>query len=319
MTLRVTDLATLAGAPTAACSVVVLMCSHNRRDTTLRAMRSLEHQIVQADVRAAVVLLDDGSTDGTAAAVSEVFPVVSVIRGDGSAFWARGMEIAQRHALAVVQPDFLFWLNDDVLLEPDALKTMLETARSLGDEAVVVGAVTDAHSGDLTYSGYLRVGRRPTQLQHVPPAGNPVRLDTFNGNVVLVPRRVYDDVGSIDGAYAHAYGDTDYGYRVGYADRLAVLAPRRVGSCTRNDIRGTWVDRQLTLRQRFAHLISSKGIPPRSYIRFQRRHGGQMWLLNVVGRYASAVYEIAVETRLSRSHRHVVSTVERVASRRETL
>jgi GT2 family glycosyltransferase len=319
LTLSMTELSSLPEVPAEARSLVVLMCAFNRRPTTLRALQSLHKQAVDEDVRAAVVLLDDGSTDGTGDAIAGAFPAVSVIRGDGHAFWARGMEVAQEHALATVRPDYLLWLNDDVVLEPDALGILLQTAHSFGNEAVVVGPVTDADSGSLTYSGYVRVGSRPTQLRHVSPSGRPQRVDTFNGNVVLVPRRVYECVGAIDGGYAHSYGDTDYGYRVASADLLAVLAPRRVGCCARNDVRETWRDSQLNVRLRIAHLISPKGVPPPSYIRFQRRHGGRMWLLNVAGRYASALTEIAATSRLSRRPRQDEHAAEHVGSRRESV
>lgn len=295
--LTMTELASLATAPSRSRTIVGLVCSFNRRETTLRALTSFQGQVVEDDVRAALVLLDDGSTDATAEAVAVAFPTISVLGGDGGAFWSRAMAEAQAHALSVARPDYLLWLNDDVVLAPDAIAVLLSTASLSQDEAAVVGALRDPASDALTYSGYVRAGRRPRQLEHVEPNGMPQRVDTFNGNVVLVPRVVYLAVGGIDGGYAHAYGDVDYGYRIASAGFRSVLSPQAVGWCSRNAVRGTWRDAGLNPLRRIALLLSRKGEPPRSNARFQRRHGGRGWLVNVVGTYVRAVAEIAVTQR----------------------
>ena len=296
--LTMTELSSLAAAPSSTRTTLVgLVSAFNRCETTLRAMKSFEAQVVDDDVLAAMVLMDDGSTDGTAEAVAAAFPTISILRGDGGAFWSRGMAEAQAFALSAARPDYLLWLNDDVVLAPDAIGLLLSTARLSHDEAVVVGALRDPASDSLAYSGYLRVGPRPRQLKLAEPNGRPQPVDTFNGNVVLVPRVVYLAVGAIDGSYAHAYGDVDYGYRVASAGFGSILSPQAVGKCSRNAVRGTWRDPRLNPLRRIALLVSRKGEPPLSYARFQRRHGGRRWLVNVVGTYVGAVVEILATQR----------------------
>lgn len=290
--LSIVSLGALRNASHGAETVVVLMTSFNRRAKTLATLRSLRDQVVSSHVAAAVVLYDDGSVDGTARAVSAACPEVDIVRGDGTAFWSRGMAAAHARALAVTEPDHLLWLNDDVILEPHALDTLLVAARLHRREAAVVGPLVDPDTGVLAYSGYARVGARPQQLRHVSPDGTSASTDTFNGNVVLLPRTVYRAIGPIDARFEHSYGDTDYGYRMARAGLTALLAPRFVGSCARNGVLGTWRDPQLDTRTRLALLMSRKGIPPRSYVHFQRRHGGPRWMVNVLGTYLAALREI---------------------------
>lgn len=270
-------------------TVVVLMCCFNRRAKTLDALRCLDEQRVTHDVVLAAVLFDDNSEDGTREAVSEAFPQVAIVCGDGRAYWSRGMAQAQAMALQDARPDYLCWLNDDVMLQRDALDVLLATARASGDEAAVVGALTDMCVGGITYSGYFQMGPRPTQVRHAIPNGRPKTVDTFNGNLVLVPRAVYDRIGSIDPRYEHSYGDTDYGYRIRQAGLRSILAPQILGCCPRNSLRGTWRDSRLSLRTRLGLLVSRKGVPPRSYLYYQRRHGGRRWLVNVAGTYLHAL------------------------------
>ncbi len=98
--------------------LVALIASHNRRDRTLACLTALFDQDVSAvDVEA--VLVDDGSTDGTAHAARALSDKVSVLRGDGSLYWARSMALAEEQA-SRGRPEYLLWLNDDVVLEPVA-------------------------------------------------------------------------------------------------------------------------------------------------------------------------------------------------------
>ncbi len=275
-----------------AITLVFLMCSFNRRGKTLNALRSLSEQKISLPIHASVVLFDDGSRDGTTGAVIAAFPEVEVVHGDGSAYWSRGMARAQGVALRLARPDYLCWLNDDVTLIPDALDVLLNTARLVEPAGAVVGALADAETLELSYSGYLRTGARPTQLQRVVPDGESRDVDNFNGNVVLLPRVVYERVGSIDARYEHSYGDTDYGYRIAQAGLRTVLAPRLVGYCSRNSSEGTWRDPRLRVVRRLTLLASRKGIPPRSYVHFQRQYGGGRWPVNVAGTYARAIAAI---------------------------
>ena len=55
-------------------------------------------------------------------------------------------------------PDYVLWLNDDVVLQPGFLRRLLDTSRRHGD-AVVVGATFDPVTGATTYSGLARSGR----------------------------------------------------------------------------------------------------------------------------------------------------------------
>ena len=292
--LQVQRLTTLDRGPDGvdAITLVALMCSFNRRGETLNALRSLSQQEISLPIRASVVLFDDGSRDGTSGAVKAAFPEVEILHGDGSAYWSRGMARAQEAALRVARPDYLCWLNDDVTLVPDALEVLFRTVRGIEPAGAVVGPLADAETREISYSGYVRTGARPTQLQHVVPEGEPLEVDNFNGNVVLLPRIVYERVGSLDARYEHSYGDTDYGYRIAQMGLRTVLASRVVGHCSRNSADGTWRDPRLRVLRRLTLLGSRKGIPPRSYVHFQRQYGGRRWPINVAGTYARAIAEI---------------------------
>lgn len=71
--------------------VWIILPVHNRREITLRFVASLARQ---TKVSYRLILVDDGSTDGTADAVTALLPETVVIRGTGKWWWAGAIQQA---------------------------------------------------------------------------------------------------------------------------------------------------------------------------------------------------------------------------------
>ena len=101
-------------------TIYVLMPVHNRRALTERFVRCLA---AQADQAFHLVLVDDGSRDGTADAVLAVIPSATVIRGSGDWWWAGSLEHARRwlQRQPASADDLVLIANDDTTFEPDFL------------------------------------------------------------------------------------------------------------------------------------------------------------------------------------------------------
>lgn len=279
--------------------VAVIMCVFNRVSETLACLDSLFAQDAR-DVRLTVHLVDDGSTDGTARALAETYDSgVTVIQGDGDQYWSKSMAIAQSDA-ELLSPDAILWLNNDVTMDRDALRRLLATADESHEAAIVCAATRDPLTGKTTYSGYRKMSSRPGDLELVEPQDHAAPVDTMNGNIVLVPRRVYKKLGAVDSSFAHGMGDWDYGLRARRHGVPVFLAPGHYGFCERNSVTGTWEDRQLRPSQRIRHLLSVKGVPFRSLMRYTARHGGWRWPIFLCASYARIALRIAVDATMFR-------------------
>lgn len=136
-------------------SIAVLMTCHNRKLKTLATLESLFKQKLTSEIALNAYLVDDGSTDGTAAAVQQTYPQVKIFSGDGNLFWNGGMRVAFSEAMKD-DPDYYLWLNDDTRLDPEALNVLLTTSSELmkkGEKrAIVAGSTRDPEIGNF----YLR-------------------------------------------------------------------------------------------------------------------------------------------------------------------
>lgn len=252
-------------------TVAVLMTSHNRRQTTLSCLRALDQQTLPDGVSTPVFLTDDGSQDGTPQAVAQLAMDIRITLADGSLFWARGMARSER-AAAQCSPDYFFWLNDDTLLDRDALARMLEVSQA-NPAAIIVGATRDPDTETVTYGGRIRTSTwHPQRFAQLPLKDEPQSADTFNGNAVLIPWRVWQQVGTIDEAFPHAYADDDYGLRARALGLQMLQASGSVGVCKRNP--GQKVGRG---PKAWFRAQDRKLLPWRAQVHYWRKHGGRLW------------------------------------------
>ena len=255
-------------------TLAVLMTCHNRKESTLKCLNSVFSQELPDDLKLAVILVNDGSTDGTREAITTQFPEVEVIEGSGHLYWAGGMRVAFGEAMRRGY-DFYMWLNDDTILHPDAFSLLMAVSNTNNGKAIVVGSTRDTETGVATYGGQRRMSKwHPLKFALMNPGNSPLLADTMNGNCVLVPAAVAKKLGNLDHHFTHGMADTDYGLRARKAGIALWVSPGYIGTCTRNSSKGTWSDPTLPTRERWRRMKSAKGLPPKEWRALCRLHGG---------------------------------------------
>lgn len=268
--------------------IAVLLTCYNRRDITLKCLESLFRQVLPENIFFEVFLVDDGSTDGTGDAVKQQFPSVNVIEGSGNLYWCGGMRLAWNVAMQQ-DFDFYLWLNDDTILLPDALTTLLgavDTLKENGEDynAIIVGSTFNPETNAHTYGGCVQIKKKSFNFRPVKPSGLLEPCDTFNGNCVLVSREAFCELGNLSPEYTHAMGDTDYGLRAKGKNIPMWVAPAYIGTCSNNP-KDSWMDNTVSLRKRIKNLNNPKGLPPKEWMFFCKRHAGWRWPINVIKVY----------------------------------
>jgi glycosyltransferase involved in cell wall biosynthesis len=177
-------------------SFSVIIPAHNEAELVGSAIQSVLRQS-RPDWEAIVV--DDGSTDGTAETVREYErrdPRISLVQQANA-----GLSAARNTGIEVARAPFLSFLDSDDLFMPDYLEAMGAALESTPDAGF---GYTDAWALN---ADTHRIGRATAMSEWTPddhPAGDPVEMirllipNNFIFVATTVPRAVLDEVGVFD-------------------------------------------------------------------------------------------------------------------------
>jgi GT2 family glycosyltransferase len=116
----------------------ILLPVHNRKETTLKFVQCLKNQTFQ---KFKLILIDDGSVDGTAEAVCEQLPETIVIEGSGDWWWGGSLQQGYLWLKENSRPeDFVLISNDDVEFEESFLETGINKLKRLVDTLLLAEA-----------------------------------------------------------------------------------------------------------------------------------------------------------------------------------
>ncbi len=265
-------------------SLKILVTCFNRRTSTLSFFESVTRQMKQEKgYKYEIVVLDDNSPDGTARAIKDKFPEVTVLDGTGELYWGGGMRACYDEISAKLQSQntYLLVCNDDVSLDYNAIKRFLnffeEIIGKRGEhkETCLVGSCYD-DEGNHTYGGAkLSKGLVP-YFQSITPSHNNefIECDTVNMNFCLLNTPACISTGFIDQIFTHGKGDFDFGLRLNKSGQNCFIAPDYYGKCSRNGNKNTSKDKHLNFLARWERLISVKEEPFFERCTFGFRHFG---------------------------------------------
>ncbi|MET4107536.1 glycosyltransferase family 2 protein [Hymenobacter sp. UYP22] len=183
----------------------------NRKEFTRACLHSLQQQTT---LTFTIVVVDDGSTDGTGQMLREEFPAVLIEEGDGNLFWTAGVNLGIRRALREGATQVMT-LNNDVLAAPNFVADML--AKAAQHPTAVLGALElDVATGRPVYGGETldwRTNTRHDLLAQLPASQrhglHPVTY--LPGRGLLIPGAVLETIGLFDEKHLpHYLADFDY-------------------------------------------------------------------------------------------------------------
>jgi GT2 family glycosyltransferase len=173
-----------------------------------------------------VIVVDNGSTDGSSGFVARDFPQVRLLVNDAN----RGFAAACNQGARAAASEHVFFLNNDARVEAGWLAPLLRTLATDPQVAAVgslvldwAGASIDFGRAGLTSSGrgiQLDIGQPVTQA----PDGPTDQLFA-NGAAVMVRRDLFLEVGGFDERFFAYYEDVDLGWRYWVMGWRVILEP----------------------------------------------------------------------------------------------
>lgn len=205
--------------------VTAIVLNWNRRDDALACLSALAAQAAPG-LDLVLLLVDNGSTDDSVAAVRAASPAVQVLPLPSNRGYAAGTNAGLRWALGT-GADWMLLVNNDALPRPGMLAELLAAGR----EPVVGMVAPTIYYADAPARVWPSAGwRRRTTLAAFdttahPPTREPYEVDWATGCCLLVRRAVWEAVGLFDERYFFYYEDHDLCLRARRADWRIVHAP----------------------------------------------------------------------------------------------
>jgi len=210
---------------------------HNRREITLLCLRSLV-RLNTENLNIHIIIVDDGSTDGTGEAIRREFSEVEVVSGDGKLWFTEGTNVGVRAALEY-QPDYILMINDDAVFDADFLRYMVETAekypRSVVGSLLLLWDVPHKLFQVAPIWNTLKGGWQHWEQQTIwTVPTKPWEVDIIVGNCVLVPVKAIREQGLMNSKRYPNFGDAEYTPRLKRNNWRLLIDPRARVFCQPN-------------------------------------------------------------------------------------
>jgi GT2 family glycosyltransferase len=191
-----------------------------------------------------IIVVDNGSIDGSAEKIEREFPYVKLIRNSDNLGFAEGNNVGIREAMKG-SPDYVLLLNNDVIVDKGFLSELIDVAEkdpSIGivgpkiyyydepDRIWLLGTKIELIRNKLI--GYREVDKG--QYDRI------MEFDTMIGACFLIKRSVIAKIGFLDPDYFLKEEETDFSIRAGDAGFKNIYVPtskvwHKVASATQGE------------------------------------------------------------------------------------
>ena len=205
----------------------VLAPVFNRVKITLQFLELLEQQ---HDKEFKVVVIDDGSTDGTAEKIKEHYPHVHLVNGDGSWWWTRSVNEGIRYCLRFEDCNMILLMNDDTYFYPDYISSIKKAYKQVPGHVVGSISLTYEEPHRIFFSGVKKfklltnrgcLYHKPFELvDNVDLSGLKVSK-ALPGRGILIPTSIIRKYGLFDEKNLPQYG-ADFSYVTNLARKHGV-------------------------------------------------------------------------------------------------
>jgi GT2 family glycosyltransferase len=217
--------------------ISIILPVYNHLDFTRVTLAELSLQLQDCSLhKFHIILVDDGSDDGTSNWVNTHYPEITVLKGDGNLWWSGAVNLGSRYAFENLHADYVILWNNDIHAENNYFVSLTQILTENDPSTIIGSKIYIAEQPSLIWSmggyfkplsgeygmfGYFEENSQEfNQIKHV---------DWLTGMGTIVPREIVEKIGYWDNLnFPQYHGDSDFTYRAKRAGFKVIVHPSLV-------------------------------------------------------------------------------------------
>lgn len=201
--------------------ISVIIVNWNTKDLLRNCLASICETV--RDTTYEIIVVDNGSCDGSVEMLREKFPQVHVIKNIEN----RGFGAANNQGLRVMRGKYALLLNSDTILTENAIHELFSFMEAHPEAAMACGQLLHVNGSKqnsvAAFPSLLTLLTNVSLLEYVWPKRfpskryawkEPIKVDSGIGACLLVRKKAIDEVGMFDERYFFFFEETDWAYQM---------------------------------------------------------------------------------------------------------
>ena len=232
-------------------NISIIIPIHNGLEYTKKCLKSLYESINNSSRRdnISVIIVDDGSFDGSSEWISEFYPNVILLYGDGNLWWSGAVNVGAKYALNNLNSDYILLWNNDIKPDIVYFKNLQNIVDENPKETIICSKIfyLDRPNVIFNMGCYFnpKTGRKTLigfEQEDNEKFNRIFEVDWTGGQGVLINKVIFEKIGFFDEiVFPQYHGDSDFTLRAKkYGFKILAYPNLRIW----NDISSTGIQKR---------------------------------------------------------------------------
>jgi GT2 family glycosyltransferase len=233
--------------------VSILIPIYNRIEITkdgldlLHKAISYYYNVAGVDkLRIEIVVIDDGSTDGSSNWIENNYPKIHLLKGDGNLWWAGAINVGANYAINSILSDYIMLWNDDTYCEIDYFIELENILSGFSNDTIIGSTILNADNKQLWSKLFFFNPLTGTSSYNKPLLTLGIKsLNCLTGMGSIIPTNIIKEIEYWNNEkYPQYFGDIDFtlraskrAFKIISSDKLIIYNKTEYSSYKANNLK----------------------------------------------------------------------------------